>query len=51
MKSFNVPFILESLKTDFIHGEITISEAAEELYHAGWMNYIDEEKTKDLLKI
>ena len=51
MKSFNFPDILESLKIDVIHGKITISQAAEELYNAGWMNYIDEEKTKVLLKI
>lgn len=51
MKPFNIPSILESLKTDVSSGKITIREAAEELHVAGWMNFIDEDKAKTLLKI
>lgn len=51
MKTFNIPNILESLKADVDSGKITICEAAEELHVAGWLNYIDEEKAKALLKV
>ena len=51
MKPFNVPNILVSLKRDIEGGKITIREAAEELYQAGWMNHIDEDRVKSLLKI
>ena len=49
--AFEIPNILESIKTDVSCGNITIREAAEELHRAGWMNYIDEDKAKALLKI
>ena len=51
MKTFNIPSIVDSLKADVESGKITIRQAAEELFEAGWMNFIDETKTKELLKI
>ena len=50
-KPFEIPNILESLKADVESGEITLREAAEELYKAGWMNFVDEEKAKRLLRL
>ncbi len=51
MKAFEIPDILESLKSDVVSGKITIREAADELYRSGRMNYIDEEKAKRLLHL
>lgn len=51
MKPFEIPNILQSLRTDVESGIITIHEAAEELYRAGWSNFVDEEKTTRLLKL
>ena len=50
-KPFDIPDILESLRRDVLSGALTIETAAEELCSAGWMNYIDMEKTKALLGI
>lgn len=50
-KPFDIPNILESLRRDVLSGALTIETAAEELCIAGWMNYIDMEKTKALLGI
>lgn len=41
--------ILESLKESVESGKITIREAAIKLYRAGWTNFIDVDKTKQLL--
>ena len=43
--------ILESLKESVKSGKITIREAAIKLYKAGWMNFIDVDKTKRLLDL
>lgn len=51
MKAFNIPNILDSIKADIESGKITIHGAAEELHEAGWLNYVDEEKARSLLKI
>lgn len=51
MKPFEIPNILQSLRTDVESGVITIHEAAEELHRAGWSNFVDEEKTVCLLKL
>ncbi len=48
---FKIKNILESLRDDILSGEITIKEAAIELYNSGWSNFIDEEKTKRLLNL
>jgi len=50
-KAFYIPGILESLKTDYDAGLMTLEQVAHELYHAGWMNYISIEKAKDLCGI
>ena len=49
MKPFEIPNILQSLKMDVENGLISVNEAAEELYNAGWSNFIDEEKAIRLL--
>ena len=36
IKAFDIPGILESYRTDVISGEISIEQAARELYKAGW---------------
>lgn len=51
MKPFNISNILDSIKASVDNGGFTIREAAEELHETGWLNYIDEEKAKSLLKI
>lgn len=43
--------ILESLKDDVQNGSITIYQASVELFEAGWLNYIDTDKVKRLLKL
>lgn len=43
--------ILGSLTEDLQSGAITLYQAAEELYNAGWTNYIDTDKTKRLLQL
>ena len=43
--------ILESLRDSVLSGEITLYDAAEELHESGWMNFIDEEKARRLLKL
>ena len=50
-KVYETPNILEALRTDVLSGKRTISEAAEELHQAGWMNHVDEEKAIRLLKL
>jgi len=49
MKAFAIPNIIDSLKRDIENGSITLDEAAKELYYAGWINYIDIRKTRELL--
>lgn len=39
------------LESQVESGKITLSEAAEKLYDAGWINFIDIEATKRLLKL
>ena len=49
---FDIPNILESLKRDYESGEITLEEAAKELYDANWIPRMNDlEKTKRLLGI
>ena len=43
--------ILELLKEQVENGSITVRRAAEMLHKAGWTNFIDEAKTKELLKL
>jgi len=50
-KAFEIPNILQSLRADVDGGKITDQEAAEELCQAGWMNFIDVEKARRLLRI
>ena len=47
-KWYKIPTILESLAEDVRNGA-TWHEIATELYHAGWMNYIDEQRAKRLV--
>ena len=49
MKAFSIPNIIDSLKRDIENGTITLDDAAKELYYAGWTNYIDIRKTRELL--
>lgn len=48
---FHVKGILESLRDDVQAGAITIYQAATELYEAGWTNFIDEDKARQLLHL
>lgn len=41
--------IFESLKDKLENGEINIRQAAESLYEHGWTNFVDIDKTKELL--
>lgn len=41
--------ILQTLEEKCRNGEITIRDAAVRLYKAGWISFIDIEKTKRLL--
>lgn len=47
--AFDIPNILESIRADVEAGVLTIEQAAEELYDAGWMNYMDIDEAKRLL--
>lgn len=49
MKVFSIPNIIDSLKRDVENEAITLDEASKELYYAGWTNYIDIRKTRELL--
>lgn len=51
MAAFDIPSILTSLRQDVEAGRITIQAAATELCESGWMNCIDEEKARRLLKV
>ena len=46
---FKLKSITESLRDDVISGQITMHEAALELYRANWTSYIDMEKTRRIL--
>lgn len=48
---YKIKNILDSLRDDVLSGEIDLYDAAVELYDAGWINWIDTETTKRLLKI
>ncbi|WP_211458971.1 hypothetical protein [Bacteroides salyersiae] len=43
--------VLESLKESVKSGKVTIREAAIKLHKAGWTNFIDVDKTKQLLEL
>ena len=51
VKPFEIPSILESLSADVKSGKMTLEAAALGLHRAGWMNYIDTDKAKSLLKL
>ena len=40
---FPVKGILESLRDEMQSGTLTLHQAAEELYTAGWSNFVDED--------
>lgn len=48
---YNIKSILESLHDDVKSGKLSLQAAARELHLAGWTNYVDEEKTRQLLKL
>lgn len=48
---FPIKNILDSLRDDVLSGSLTISQAVEELYDAGWGNFIDEDKARRLLNL
>lgn len=43
--------ILDSLRVDVLAGRLTLREAADELCHAGWTNFVDEETGRRLLRL
>lgn len=43
--------ILDSLRVDVLAGRLTLREAAVELCRAGWMNFVDEETARRLLRL
>ena len=49
--AFEIPTILESLKADVDAGKITLHDAAIELCKAGWLNFVDIESTRELLRL
>ena len=49
LKSMIAKTIFESLKDKLENGEINIRQAAESLYEHGWTNFVDIDKTKELL--
>lgn len=51
MKISNIPNIKESLKIDYLAGNISIEQCAEELHEANLLPYIDIDLTKKLLNI
>ena len=48
---FPVKSFLESLRDDVKSGTLTLHQAAEELYEAGWSNFVDENKARRLLDL
>ena len=48
-KPLVIPSILVTLRHDLKSGRITIEQATEELHRAGWMNYLNEERARELL--
>lgn len=48
---FDIPSITESLASDVTSGRITLHEAAVELHEAGWMNFLDLDRTRRLLSL
>lgn len=48
---FEIPSILESLRSGVLSGNMTIHDAALELCQAGWSNDVDEDKTCRLLRL
>lgn len=48
---FPIKSILDSLRDDVQAGALTLHQAAEELFEAGWTNFIDESKTRRLLAL
>lgn len=51
MKNYNIPNIKESLKIDYLAGNISIEQCAEELHEANLLPYVDIDLTKKLLNI
>ena len=47
----NCPNVLQSLKADVEASTITLRQAAEELCTQGWSNFVDEDRTRRLLKL
>ena len=48
---FPIKNILDSLREDVQNGQITLSQAAEELHRAGWSIYFYEDTARRLLKL
>lgn len=48
---FPVKSILESLRDDVKSGALTLHQAAEDLYNAGWSDFVDEDKARRLLNL
>ena len=43
--------ILDSLRADVLAGHLTLCEAAAELQHSGWSNFVDVENARRLLRL
>lgn len=50
-KEFYIKTITESLREKVLCGKYSLRKATEELYKAGWLNYIDEEKARIILNL
>jgi hypothetical protein len=50
-KPFKIPNITEALRQEFLKGELTITEVAEELFEANNIPYVCEELAKKLINI
>lgn len=48
---YPLPNILDSLSADVRSGRISLRDAAQELCVAGWTNFVDQDRTKILLKL
>lgn len=48
-KEFQIKTIDESIREKVLSGKYSLRKATEELYKAGWLNFIDEEKARIIL--
>lgn len=50
-KDFCIKTITESLREKVLCGKYSLRKATEELYKAGWINFIDEDQARIILNL